>query len=384
MHVAYLTTYYNGRVDGRFGRFHDWVHTLREMEDPPFEFDVVALTASNPDETLSSRPHGFLGDATDLWGSAANNVEFLLNVPRALRDLRALDPDVVHVLTLDLIAYPIAVALSGRSPVVGPDVQGYFPGRSGDRWNQGGLAGIKNLLRYRLRGRLIDLSTDPRLVALSRYHADNVRKLGVNGRVEVIPPGVSSIFRPDTAGEATGDGDPTEFLYLGDLSQYKGYELFVDALAALPDSVDFRATVVGSGDPDRSRLGELGLADRIDVAGFVDRADIPEYYRRADAYVMPSIDENGPNTIVESLACGTPVVATDRPGINEYVPEEAAVYVDRTRAGLRRGMERIHRHRATYAAAARDLASEYRAVHTVDALADLYEAHLKGIESREN
>lgn len=377
MKVVYLTTYYNGRVDGRFGRFHDWVHALRDADDPPFEFEVVALTASNPDGTMSSRPHALLGEASDLWGSPANKVEFGLNLPRAARDLRRADADVVHVLTLDAFAYPLALAASKRSPVVGPDVQGYFPGRAGDRWSPGGVAGAKHGLRYRIRRGLLRAAADPTLVTLSQYHADNVRSLG-DGTVETIPPGVDPIFRPGPhADPSARDPDrPTEFLYLGDLSEYKGYDLFLDALATLPNDVDFRATVVGRGDPRRDRITDAGLADRVEVEGFVERAELPRYYQRADCYVMPSVDEHGPNTVVEALACGTPVVATDRPGINEYAPDDVAVYVDRTPTGLRRGMAAVHERRADYLRNAVDRAPQYRVDRTVEALAALYEAHL--------
>lgn len=378
MKVAYLTTYYNGAIDGRFGRFHDWVHALRDMDTPPFEFTVVALTASNPDETLSSDPAGVFGDATELWGSPLNNLEFVLNTPRAVRDLSAVEADVVHVLTLDLLAYPVSLAMADRSPVVGPDVQGYFPGRKGDRWNRSGTARWKHRLRYRLRRGLLDLAADPTLVALSRYHAENVRSLDGNTVVRTVPPGVSPVFHPPDQSPPGGrDPDrPTELLYLGDLSSYKGYDLFLEALAGLPDDIDFRATVVGTGDPRLDRIADAGLTDRVDVAGFVDRSELPRYYRRADCYVMPSVDEHGPNTIVEALACGTPVVATDRPGINEYADDDAAVYVERSISGFRRGIVEFHRNREEYTRNALKRASEYGVERTVESLSELYEAHI--------
>jgi hypothetical protein len=40
MQVAYVTPYYNGACDGRYGRFHDWVHAVRDANDPPFDADV--------------------------------------------------------------------------------------------------------------------------------------------------------------------------------------------------------------------------------------------------------------------------------------------------------------------------------------------------------
>jgi glycosyltransferase involved in cell wall biosynthesis len=374
--VAYLTTYYNGEIDGRFGRFHDWVHTLRDMDDPAFEFEVVALTASNPDGTLSSRPHSVLGEATDLWGSPRNKIEFCLNVPRALRDLQRIDFDILHVIPIDTIAYPIALLASRGNLIVGPDIMGYTPRRRGARWEKSGLDSIKQRLRFHLRRSLLRSAREPNLVALSRHHAANIRELHARGDPEIIPPGVSSIFRPDdTIKERKSEDAPTQFLYVGDLSTYKGYDIFLNALAGLPERVDFRATVIGSGDPDVDRIEELGVADSITIEGFIPRSELPEYYRRADFYVMPSVDENGPNTIVEALACGTPIVAADRPGTNEYAPEEAAIYVERTSAAFRDGLIEAHDRREECVASALKRASDYRAERTVEALADLYREH---------
>jgi glycosyltransferase involved in cell wall biosynthesis len=301
-----------------------------------------------------------------------------------LRDLRRIDFDVLHVLTLDMIAYPVALAASNRHPVVGPDIMGYTPRREGPRWERGGTTWAKDRIRFNVRKGLIRGAMDPMPIALSEYHAANIGELDPGVTPEVIPPGVASIFTPEESedgqqGEFRGDRDsgdaPMRFLYVGDLSMYKGYDIFLDALAGLPERVDFHATVIGSGDPDVDRIEGLGLADSVTVEGFVPRSELPEYYRRADFYVMPSVDENGPNTVVEALACGTPVVATDKLGINEYAPEGAAIYVERTAAALSKGLIDAHERCEECAETALDHASEYRAERTVDALAGLYHEH---------
>jgi glycosyltransferase involved in cell wall biosynthesis len=79
--------------------------------------------------------------------------------------------------------------------------------------------------------------------------------------------------------------------------------------------------VVGAGAP----AGETPAA--VTHEGFVPRAELPAHYRRADLFVCPSIDEMAPNTVVEALACGTPVVVTDKPGVNADAPWGASRYV---------------------------------------------------------
>lgn len=374
MKVAYVTPYYNGDVDGRFGRFHDWVHALRDMDSPPFDFDVFALTASNEDSTLSSRPHAFLGDATSLWGTKQNKVEFALNAPRLVRDLRQEQFDIVHVLTADLIAHPIARLFGGKPLVVGPDIQGYFPGRKGNRWNQTGMPALKNRAKYHLKETILQTSTPERVVALSEYQKQLISTLPVPAdRISLLPPGVDPIFSPGA--ERTGDG--TSYLYVGDLSKYKGYPLFIRALSQLPEEMDWEATIIGKGDVQDGRLDELGIRERVDLIGYVPRDELPPYYRRADFFVMPSVDENGPNTIVEALACGTPILATNRPGINEYTPEGAGIHFERTVPDILEALQRAELNKASLTKTAREVASSFEIGHTIDALQEIYATTLK-------
>jgi glycosyltransferase involved in cell wall biosynthesis len=347
------------------------------MDDPPFEFDIIALSATNTDNTLASRPHQILGDGNQLWGTNRNNIEFTLNLPRAARDLWVSDYDVIHVLTFDTIAYPLAVVASARQPVIGPDIQGYVPGRDGYRWNQKGIQGLKHNLRFRLRKGLSQLASDPTFVALSQYQASNIASFIKSGTVEVMPPGVDRIFHPgDSKSLSTGIDRKTKFLYVGDLSAYKGYDLFLEALTRLPSDISFEAEIIGSGNPHTERIAELGLTEKVTIHGFVDRKDLPHYYRDADFYVMPSVDENGPNTIVEALACGTPVLATNKPGINEYAPEAAAEYFERNVPSIRDSLVTAHENRDEYQRAALQYAEHFTAERTISTLEDIYTDHI--------
>jgi len=135
MKIAYLTSYYNGAVDGRLGRFHDWAHRLRDMDDPPFEHEIHAFTAVNPDDTLASRPLSLLGDGNQLWGQRSNKLEYLANAPRVYSDLQRSDFDVLHILQLNSIVYPTGILNQDHPVVIGPDILGWNPIRSGGRWD---------------------------------------------------------------------------------------------------------------------------------------------------------------------------------------------------------------------------------------------------------
>lgn len=83
-----------------------------------------------------------------------------------------------------------------------------------------------------------------------------------------------------------------------------------------------RLTVAGSG-PEltalRQLVARLGLVDAVEFAGRIDNADIARLYASADIVLNPSTVDNMPNSILEALACGVPVVTTDAGGIPDLV-----------------------------------------------------------------
>jgi glycosyltransferase involved in cell wall biosynthesis len=106
---------------------------------------------------------------------------------------------------------------------------------------------------------------------------------------------------------------------------FKGVDVFLEAFGRLPD--DVRAVVVGDGDL-RARYQEIaernGIADRVTFAGRVADDDLPAFYQAADITVLPSttMGEAFGLVLVESMACGTPVIASNLPGVRSVVSHE--------------------------------------------------------------
>jgi glycosyltransferase involved in cell wall biosynthesis len=125
----------------------------------------------------------------------------------------------------------------------------------------------------------------------------------------------------------------TQFILLsvGLLEARKGHDLIIQALPMLPDVT---LLIAGSG-PDRRKLEELaqqlGVAHRVTFLGPVPQTELRNYYGAADALVLASSREGWANVLLESMACGTPVVASNVWGTPEVVASADAGVLMRER-----------------------------------------------------
>lgn len=114
-------------------------------------------------------------------------------------------------------------------------------------------------------------------------------------------------------------------LSVGLLIERKGHHLIVDMLRHLP--ADYSLVIVGEG-PMRGSLqrqiAEAGLGGRVHLLGARNQAELVELYGAADALVLASSREGMANVLLESIACGTPLIATRAWGTPEVVRGAAA------------------------------------------------------------
>jgi len=122
-------------------------------------------------------------------------------------------------------------------------------------------------------------------------------------------------------------------LSVGHLIERKGHHIAVEALVQLPG---VRLLIAGSG-PERAALQrqaeKLGVADRVRFADVVPQADLKWWYSAADALALCSSREGWANVLLEAMACGTPVIATDIWGTPEVVSTPAAGLLMAARTG---------------------------------------------------
>ncbi len=139
--------------------------------------------------------------------------------------------------------------------------------------------------------------------------------------------------------------DGFTLLSVGSLIPRKGHELIIAALADLPDA---SLLIAGSG-PMRSELEsvarEKGVGPRVRFLGEIAHDALSEAYRAADIFVLASSREGWANVLLEAMASGTPVVATNVNGTPEVIrdPKLGILVEERSAAALSRAIQDLRR-----------------------------------------
>lgn len=156
-----------------------------------------------------------------------------------------------------------------------------------------------------------------------------------------IPNGVdTSFFMPKSDPDVEKNADWT-LLTVARLVPYKGVGELISALIDLTKEMDIELIVIGEG-PDRPRLEVLAEGAPVRFTGFVEEERLPAYYSIADAFVLPTFGEGMPLTLLESMACGTPVVSTQSGSIPDFVDETVGELVEpKSRSSLQSGIQRL-------------------------------------------
>jgi glycosyltransferase involved in cell wall biosynthesis len=176
-----------------------------------------------------------------------------------------------------------------------------------------------------------------KFAVVSLDHANGCRLANLYSRrwsdVVEVPNGVDTgLFKPGLDGTVIRKqhGIPAEAsvtLFVGALDRahhFKGADLLLKAFAAIKDR---EAVLVFIGDGDLkvgliAMARSLGLSDRVYFLGAIANENLPPYYAMADVVVLPSIPpESFGMVLIESMACGTPVIASNLPGVRTVVAD---------------------------------------------------------------
>jgi glycosyltransferase involved in cell wall biosynthesis len=195
------------------------------------------------------------------------------------------------------------------------------------------------------------LSQADAVIAVSDALKEAMVRLGVDpGKIRVIPNGVDAErFRLMDRDEAKSKLNlPPEvplLVSVGALIRPKGHLTLIRAFARIaPRHPELKLYILGEG-PLRSELDslirELKLQDRVRLLGKRPNDELPQWFNAAEVSLLTSEREGWPNVLTESLACGTPVVATRVGGVPEILHSpELGILVDQAVDSVADGLER--------------------------------------------
>ena len=290
---------------------------------------VVVYTTDALDERSRSTPLSTVVDGVEIhrvrnlsnylaWRRAFLPLGFGSKLQKSLRDA-----DVVHL--HEFRSYQNAIALPYMVRTGVPFVL----------TAQGGLPRImgRNTLKMlydRNFGTRI-LSNAARLHALNELEREQFIDLGVDPqRIAILPNGVD-LDQYQSLPKFTGFRDRFDIpegvpiiLFLARVNKIKGVDFLVSSFNLLRSVIpDAHLVIVGPDDgylqEVKHQVQELDIEKQVRFTGYLDGDDKLQAYQAASVYVLPSAYEMFAITLLESLACSTPIIATDRCGLADFV-----------------------------------------------------------------
>lgn len=141
------------------------------------------------------------------------------------------------------------------------------------------------------------------------------------GSITLIPNGIEDAFLDVCSRRRQSDG-MLRVLTIGSLIPRKGVDQIIRAMAGADNKEDLFLSIVGTG-PEATVLSQmvsdLGLTRNVRFVGQVAASDIPDTLADTDIFVLASHSEGRPNVILEAMAAGLPIIASDIDGINELL-----------------------------------------------------------------
>lgn len=159
------------------------------------------------------------------------------------------------------------------------------------------------------------------IICLTKSDATDVAGiLGGIDKISVIPNGVdTAFFKPSP------EKDPDLISWVGRFVPEKGLTYLLEAMQkVVKEHPSARLVMCGDGIARTECMhltARLGLVDRVSFPGRLDRTELAELLARTTVFAFPSLSEGLPRSVLEAMASGVPVVASDIPGIGEVITD---------------------------------------------------------------
>jgi len=229
-------------------------------------------------------------------------------------EIKKVRPDVVHAQALNTGVPALFAMKCFKIPYIvwgrGSDV--YIPVRFGDTLNQ---------LILKNASAILALTNDMKTKINSFYSRE----------IHVVPNGIDIKQSNPTSRSTEVKGRSKSIVFVGRLHQVKGVQYLLTAMKQIHEEIpDTRLILVGDGE-ERERLQRMvddyKLDRCVEFVGRVPHEKIPEYLLLADIFVLPSLSEGFPVTILEAMSCGLPIVASRVGGIPDILEDGVNGYM---------------------------------------------------------
>lgn len=211
------------------------------------------------------------------------------------------------------------------------------------------------------------LKSADRIICYTEQEKAEMVGLGIPKKnVAVIHNGINTnLFRPRLL-----ESESKNILWIGRYTPGKGVEYLIHAFAQFHKThPDFSLLMIGRG-PNKDAMIELvqklGLEGPVKMWDFVPNHEMPDIYRSARAFVLPSLEEGVPRSILEAMACGVPVICTELPQLVNIVSGAGCVVPLRDSQSIAEQLDRIVRHPEWATALGREGVRRARSDHSWD------------------
>ena len=258
---------------------------------------------------------------------------FLEALPKALYEMVRYRPDIVHIHTSSrgsfVRKFVIAwMAYAFRLPVVI-----HVHGSKFDVFYDSSPRLGKALIRE-------TFERADAVIALGQTWTSRLRRIAPRARIESI---AAAVRLGNPVDHLTSE--PVRVVFLGQIGERKGTFVLLNAWAELVRSSDSGAklTVAGDGQVDRARalVDELGIGDTVDILSWVSMEEVNKLLATAHVLVLPSQNEGTPRAVLEAMANGLCVVASDVGGIPELVADTGVLVKPDDVTGLAKALTKV-------------------------------------------
>lgn len=235
---------------------------------------------------------------------------FLLNRHRLIREIRKINPDLIHAHGTEF-SYAFTAATSGYPAII--SVQGIINELIKSSWK----------FRYFILAKLerLTIKRGSFFIAKTSFAKKVISSFNSSAYVFEIENPMNESFFLTKRNKVT---EHKSILFVGNIIKEKGIEELIEAMVELPSA---NLIIVGDGNPQyltylKSRIESYGLSGRIKWTGILTPIEISSIMESSSVLVLPSYMETSPNVVSEAICAGLPVIATKVGGIPDMILNE--------------------------------------------------------------